>query len=67
MALQPEERRLQRQVRHNKKYNKYGETGKNTRSNKWRGNRQSIWKIIQSSDSKGDPILRNKLGGMDRR
>ena len=36
------------------------QTGK-TSPNKWRGNRQTTWKIIQNNDSKDDQNLENKM------
>lgn len=35
---------------------------KNTRPIKWRGYKQSIWKIIQSNDYKDEPKSQNRMG-----
>ena len=60
MNLQPMKRRPQTQsVKQNEKTEKNTADEqarqKLTRPNKWRGNKQSTWKIIQNNDSKDDP------------
>ena len=55
-------------VRQNKTTEKYVAnkgTRKKLRTTKWKGDRQSTWKIIHHNDSKDDPKSQEKNGGTD--
>ena len=54
-----------RQTKTTEKYVENKGTRKKLRTTKWKGDRQSTWKIIQHNDSKDDPKSQEKNGGTD--